>query len=319
MRMPALLVVCAAAGVAQAAEPAYPTRAIRLVVPAPPGGGLDGLSRIIAPKLGEALGQTWVVDNRGGAAGNLAAEIVARASPDGHTVFMALSTHVTANPILYKLPFSAEKDLQPVTMLAMQDHVVVVHPSVQAKTFKDFVALARQKPGALNYASAGAGTPLHLGVELLKKRAGIDIVHVAYKGGGPAAAAVLAGETQMLMGSPVSTIQLISAGRLRALASTGPKRSRLLPELPTVGESGYPGFEVTVWYGLFVPGATPTRVVERLRNEAHKALQQADVRTSIARLGMDPETTTPAELAARIKTETAMWAGVIKDAGIRVE
>lgn len=315
----ALIYFCAFFNIAHAADAAYPTRPIRLVVGFAPGGGTDVQSRILAPKLSDAMGQTWVVDNRGGAGGNFATEIVARANPDGHTVMLALDTQLTANPSLYKLSVDVERDLQAVTLISLSDLILVVHPSVQARTFKELVALAKQKPGALNYASAGTGTPVHLSAELLKKRAGIDIVHIPYKGGGPAAAAVLAGESQLMIGSAASTIQFVSAGRLRALASTGPRRSKLLPEVPTVDESGYPGFEVTLWYALFVPGGTPKSIVERIRNEVLKVMQQSDVQAAISRQGLDPVTSTPAELAARVKKESGVWAGIIKEARIRAD
>ena len=315
----ALLAISVAAGVAQAAEPAYPTRPIRLVVAAAAGGGLDVVARIVSPKLSDAMGQSWVVDSRAGAGGNLGAEIVARANPDGYTVLISTSTQLTVNPSLYQMSFSVEKDLQPITMLVTAEHTLVVHPGMPARTLKEFVALAKQKPGTFNFASGGVGTSLHLAAELLKKRAGIDIVHVPYKGGGPAAAAVLAGETQVLFGTLASTIAYISAGRLHALATAGVKRSKVLPELPTVAESGYPGFEAGVWYALSVPGATPKRIAERIRNETLKALRHTDVQTALARQGLSPETSTPAELAARIKTETGIWASLIKDARIRAE
>lgn len=315
----ALLALSAAAGVAQAAEQPYPTRPIRLIVPFSPGGGSDALARIISPMLSSTMGQTWVVDNRVGAGGNLAAEMVARANPDGHTVFLGLSTIQTVNPILYKLSFSMEKDLQPITMLATNDHILVVHPSVPARTLKEFIALAKQKPGGFNYASAGAGSSLHLAMELLMKRVGIDMVHVPYKGGGPAAIAVLAGQPQVMLGTISSTNPYIAAGRLRALANTAAKRAKVLPDLPTVAESGYPGFEFIAWFALFVPSETPKAIVEHIRNESLKALQDAGVQSAMARQGLDPESSTPAELAARVKTETAMWSRVIKDAGIRLE
>lgn len=319
MNMLALLVLSAAAAAAFAAEPAYPTRPIRLVVPFAPGGGVDVMSRILSPKLTDAMGQTWVVDNRAGAAGNLGADIVARASPNGYTVLAALNTQLTANPSLYKLPFSVEKDLQPITMLCTAEHIVVIHPSVQAKTLTEFIALAKQRPGAFNYASAGVGSSIHLAAELLKKRTGIQMSHVAYKGAGPAVAAMLAGETQVLAGTVVSTIQLIQAGRLRALASTGAKRSKVLPELPTVAESGYPGFDADAWYALLVPAGTPRYIVERIRTETIKAIQHPDSQAAMARLGLNPETTTPEELGARLKAETATYAAIIKEAGIRAE
>ena len=315
----ALLAMAIAGGSAHAADPPYPSRPIRLVVASSPGGGLDSVARNISPKLSDGMGQTWVVDNRGGAGGNVGAEIVARASPDGYTALISSSTHFTVNPSLYKMAFSIEKDLQPITMLVTAEHIVVVHPGVPARTLKEFVALAKQKPGALNYASGGVGASLHLAGELLKKRAEINMTHIAYKGGGPAAAAVLAGETQVMIGTVASTIAFVTAGRLRALAAAGAKRSKLLPELPTVAESGYPGFDAGNWYALSVPGPTPKRIAERILNEAHKALHDAHVQTALARQGLDPVTSTPAELVARIKRETGIWASIIKEAGIRVE
>ena len=315
----ALLGICIAAGVAQAADSAYPTRPVRLVVPFSPGGGVDATARIIAPKLSESMGQHWVVDNRAGAGGNLASEIVARANPDGHTVLLALDTMLTANPILYKLPFSVEKDLQPVVILAVSDQILVVHPSVAAKTLKEFVALAKQKPGAFRHGSGGMASSNHLAAELFKKVAGIDILHVPYKGAGPSIAAILAGDIQMNISSTASTIGFIKAGRLRALASTGAKRGNALPELPTVAESGYPGFEAIQWYALVVPGATPKSIVARIHKDSLKALQNADVRASMERLGLQQEPTTPEELIARIRKETTTWAAIIKDAGIRIQ
>lgn len=315
----ATLALAALALAAGAAAQTYPTRPVRLVVAFPPGGSTDALARIVTPKLGDAMGQNWVVDNRGGAGGNVGAEIVARANPDGHTVLMGVDSQLTVNPTLYRLSFSVEKDLAPVTVVATAEQILVVHPAVPARTVKELVDLARQKPGALNYASAGPGSPIHLAAELFKKRTGVNLTHVAYKGAGPAIAAMLAGETQVLAGSVASTLGLVNGGRLRALAITGSKRSRLLPDLPTVAESGYPGFEVTVWLAMLVPAATPPAIVDRIRAETIKVLQLPDVQASMARLALEPETTTPAELAARIRTQTALWAGVIKDAGIRAE
>jgi tripartite-type tricarboxylate transporter receptor subunit TctC len=277
------------------------------------------LSRIISPKMSDALGQTWVVDNRGGAAGNLAAEIVADAAPDGHTVFMGFSTVLTVNPSLYKLRYNVEKDFQPVTLLATAQYILVIHPSVQAATLKEFIALAKQKPGALNYASAGVGSPLHLAAELFKKRTGVNMVHIAYKGGGPAAAAVLSGEAQVIFGSVASSMPHVKSGRLKALATTGLRRSKVAPELPTMAESGFPGFDVSSWYALLVPAKTPTPIVRQIHDAALKAVQLPDVQQAMSRQGLEVETGTPQELARRIKAETAVWAGVIKDAGIKAE
>lgn len=310
----------ASAGAALAADsPPYPTHPVRLLVPFAPGGGADSLSRIITPKLHDVLGQAWVVDNRGGAAGNIAAETVAKAAPDGYTVFMGFNTVLTVNPSLYKLPYSVTKDLQPVTLLATAQYILVTHPSIAASTLKDFIALAKQKPGSLNYASAGVGSPLHLAAELFKKRAGIDMVHLAYKGGGPAAAAVLGGEAQVLFASVASSIPQIKAGRLKAFATTGTKRSKVAPELPTIAESGFPGFDVSSWYALLVPTGTSPVIVNRIRGAAIKAVELPDVQEAMSRQGLDVETSTPQELAAKIKAETAVWAGVIKEAGIKAE
>ena len=303
----------------QAADTPYPNRPIRVVVATAPGGGVDAVTRIVSPKLTDSMGQTWVVDNRAGAGGNVGAEIVARASPDGYTVLASTSTLLTVNPSLYRMPFSVEKDLQPVTVLAIGEQVVVVYPGVPVKTLAELITLAKQKPGALNYASAGQGTALHLGAELLKLRAGIEMTQVPYKGGGPAAAAVLAGEVQVLVGTMASTITFIQAGRLRALAATGAKRSRLSPDLPTVAESGYPGFDAGVWFGMTLPSATPKTIVERIHKETLKALQHPDVQTAMARQGMESGAGSPADMAARIRRETNTWAAVIKKTGIRAE
>lgn len=320
--LPRAILACCAGLVAvaahvEAAAPAYPARPIRLLVPFAAGGGSDTLARILSARMSEQMGQTWVVDNRGGAGGNLAAETTARAEPDGHTVFIALSTVVTVNPTLYKLPFSVEKDLQPVAMLAGAQYILVVHPSVPAKSLAELVAHAKQKPGALNYATAGTGTPLHLAAELLKRRAGIQMTHVAYKGGSPAAASVLAGETQLIFGSFAASLPHIKTGKLRAIATTGAKRSRSAPEVPTVAESGYPGYEVTTWYGLLVPARTPAAIVGRIHDEALRALEHGDVQKAMASQGLEIEPGNAAQMAARMKAETAMWAGVIRDAGIK--
>ncbi len=318
----ALIAILAAAVCSTAAgaeSSAYPTRPVRLLVPFPPGGGADTLARILTPKLNDTLGHPWVVDNRGGAAGNIAAATVAKAAPDGHTVFLGFNTVLTVNPSFYQLPYSVEKDLQPVTMLATSQYLLVLHASVAATTLKDFIALAKQKPGSLNYASAGVGSPLHLAAELFKKRAEINMVHLPYNGGGPAAAAVLAGEAQVLFGSIASSLQQVKAGKLKALATTGSKRSKVAPELPTIAESGFPGFDVGSWYALLVPAGTAPAIANRLRDAAIKAVGLPDVQEAMSRLGQDVETSTPQELAARIKAETAVWAGVIKEAGIKAE
>ena len=315
--LPIAAAICCAG--ALAAEPAYPTRPIRLLIPFAAGGGTDTLARIVAPRLGDALGQTVVVDNRGGAGGNLAAEIVAKAVPDGHTVFVGFNTVLTVNPSLYKLSFSMERDLTPVTLLATAQYILVIHPSVPAGTVKEFIALAKQKPGAFNFSSGGTGTPLHLAGELFARRAGIKMVHIAYKGGGPAAAALLAGEVQVLFGSIAASMPHVKTGKLRALATTGIRRSKVVPDLPTLDESGFPGFDVGSWYALLVPARTSASVIARLRDEAIKVVALPDVQQVMSGQGLEVETSTPQELAARIKRESTVWAGVIKDAGIKGE
>ena len=314
-----------AGAAAFAAEPdtgsgqVYPIRPVRLLIPFAAGGGADALGRIVAPRLTDTLGQTWVVDNRGGAGGNLAAEIVAKAAPDGYTVFLGFNTVLTVNPGLYKLSFDMNRDLAPVTMLATAQYILVLHPSVPANSVKELVALAKQKPGSLNYSSGGTGTPLHLSAALFARRAGISMVHVPYKGGGPAAAALLAGEVQLLFGSIAAAMPQVRAGKLKALATTGLKRSKVAPDLPTLDESGFPGFDVGSWYALLVPAKTPGHVIRIMRDAALKVVALPEVQEAMSRQGLEIETSAPQALATRIKRESAMWAGVIKDAGIKSE
>ena len=304
---------------AAAADTGYPQRPIRWVVASAAGGGLDVTARIVAPRLTEALGQTWLVDNRAGAGGNVGAEIVAKANPDGYTALASTSTVLTVNPSLYRMSFNVERDLQPVTVLSLGEQVVVVHPSVPVRSVQELVALAKQKPGALNYGSAGTGTAIHLGAELLKLRAGIDMTQVPYKGGGPAAAAVVAGEVQVLVGTIASTIPLIQAGRLRALASTSLKRSRLLPDLPTVAESGYSGFDAGLWFGMTMPAGVPRPVLERIHAATVKVLAIPEVQSAMSRQGLEADPCSPREMAARIAKETAIWSEVIAKSGIRLQ
>ena len=300
---------------------AYPTRPIRLLVSFPPGGGADTLARIVTPKFAQSMGQQWVVDNRSGASGNIAPEIVAHAAPDGHTVLLGFNTVLTVSPTLYKkLSFDVARDFLPVTQLAAAQYILVLHPSVPAGSLKEFIALAKAKPGQLNYSSSGIGSPLHLAAELFKNRVGVNLVHVPYKGGGPAAAAILGGEVQVLFGSFASSLPHVRAGKLKALALTGLKRTAVAPELPTLDESGFPGFNVTSWYGLLVPAKTPDAIVRRLYREALAALKLADVQEAMGRQGLEVTTNNnPAEFAALIRNETAIWAEVIKTAGIKAE
>ena len=297
----------------------YPDKPIRMVLPFPPGGGTDSLARVILPKMSQTLGQPIVIDNRPGAGGIVAAEIVAKSAPDGYTLFMGSSTGITAAPSLYKLAYDPIKDFAPITQFATASFILTVHPSLPVTTISQLVALARAKPGSLNYASGGIGSPLHLSAELFKSRAGINIVHVPYKGGAPAAAAVLAGEAQMIFGSVAASLALVRAGKLRALAVTGLKRSSLTPELPTMDESGFPGFNVQAWNSLEAPAGTPRNIIGQLHDEMVKVLQMPDVLKLMNTIGYAPTGSTPEQHAEIKRTESAMWAKVIKDANIRAE
>lgn len=304
---------------ALAAE-SWPARPIRLVVPFPPGGGADASARILVPKLGDGTGQQWVVDNRGGAAGNIATEIVANAAPDGYTVLLGFATALTVNPTLYPKLTDVGRTLQPVGKFASAQYVLVVHPTVKANSVAEFITLAKSAPGRFNYSSAGVGSPLHLAAAMFGFRAGVDIVNVAYKGGGPAAAALLAGEVNLLFGSVPATLPHVRAGKMRALASTGQRRLAIAPELPTIAESGFPGFDVSAWYGLLVPANTPKAVVSRIFDEIQKGVKPADVAEAFGRQGLEIETSrSPEAFAAEIRAETAAWAKVIKAANIKPE
>ncbi len=307
---------------ARAAESprAYPTKPIRLVLPFPPGGGVDVVARLMVPKLAEALGQPVVVENRPGAAGNIAAELVAKAPPDGYTLFLGFSTVMTVNKSLYaSLPFDPIRDFEPIVQLATSQYILIVHPSIPAKSVAELVRLATARPGALNYASAGVASPLHLAGELFKSRAGVDMVHIAYKGGGPAATAVLTGEAHVIFGSVAASLTHIRAGKLRALAVTGLARSSLAPDLPTLHESGYPGFNVTAWHSYCAPAGTPRDIVNRLHGATVGVLRNPEIVERVNKVGYEVTATTPEQLAKIIRDESEMWARVIKAANIRAD
>lgn len=291
-----------------------------MLLPFPPGGGTDAVARLLAPRLTEATGQQWVVDNRGGAAGNIAAELAARAAPDGHTVLMGFSTVMTVNKSLYpRAQFDPVKDFAPITHMAVSQYLLTVHPAIAAKTVSELVALAKAKPGSLNYSSAGVASPLHLSGELFRSRAGVNIAHVAYKGGGPAVLAVMAGEAQIVFGSVAASLQLARAGKLRALAVTGLTRSTLVPELPTLHESGFPGFNVTAWQSMVVPAGTPQAISTRMHTEVTRALGNAEIVKLFQSTGYEVTATSPEKLAEIIRDESRQWAQVIREAGIKPE
>lgn len=297
----------------------YPARPVRLLVPNPPGGGSDAVARILAQKLTERFSQQFVVDNRAGGGGIIANETVARANLDGYTLLLAFIGPVAISPALTKVPYDSVKDFAPVALTAAGQYMLVLHPSVPAKSLKDFVAYAKANPGKINYASAGNGSPLHLAAELFKSRAGINMTHIAYKGGGPATAAILAGEVQAVFGSLTSAIPQVRAGKLTALGVTGAARSPLAPEFATIAELGFPGFEITSWYGVLAPARTAPVIITRLNGALNEALRAKDVIDSLRRQGLDATGGTPELFAAHIKSELAKWAKVVKDGNIRAD
>jgi tripartite-type tricarboxylate transporter receptor subunit TctC len=302
------------------ATDAYPTKFIRLILPFPPGGGTDTLSRILGKKMGDAMGQSIVVDNRPGAAGNIATGLAARAPKDGYTLLMGFSTALVVNPSLYPdLNVNIERSFAPVSLIANAEYVLVVSPSLHIDTVKQLIDYAKAHPGKLNYSSSGVGSPLHLAGALFASRAGIQLVHVPANGGGPSILDVLNGQSQMAFGSVASTLPFIRAGKLKALAISGLKRSPVLPNLPTIDESGLPGFNVVTWYGLLAPAGTPQPVIDTLHDQLIKALADPEVKRSMENEGLMPETSTPQAFADRIRSDTGTWSKLVKQFDIKVE
>lgn len=297
----------------------YPARAVRVIVPFAPGGGTDILTRIVAPKVSEILGQPLVVDNRPGASGQIGTDLVAKTAPDGYTI-LHVDTSFTSNPSLYsKLPYDPVKDFAPISLLASAPVVLIVHPSVPVTTLKELIALAKARPGELNFATGGAGSATHLGVELFKSAAGIDLIHIPYKGSGPAAAAVLGGQVAMMFGGPSSVKPHVAAGKLRAIAITGEKRNPALPEVPTFVESGLKGVDSGTYWSSLSPASTPKEIIIMLSGAMAKVLRMPDIRQRLVGLAFDPIGSTPEESAANIRSEIAKWAKVVKEAKIRVD
>ena len=308
-------------GLAFAADPPYPeSRPIRLIVPAAPGGGADFVARILGQKLGEALGQTVIVDNRAGASGTIAADNTAKAAADGHTLLIGQSTSIVIAPHMYaKLGYDTLRDLMPVTLVAQVPNILVVHPGVTAANVKELIALAKSRPDALNYGSSGNGAPSHLAGEMFKSAAGVAMVHVPYKGAGPAVNDLVAGQIQIMFAPIVAVLPQVKAGRLRALAVTSAARSAAAPDVPTLAESGLAGYEISSWFGLFAPAATPPAVIDRLYRESAKALQSAEVRERFAQEGAEPVGNSPAEFAAYVRSEYARYGRIVKGIGIKAE
>ena len=311
-----LLLSLAAAAPAQT----YPAKSVRMVVPFAAGAGSnDIMARLVAQKLTDAMGQQFVVDNRPGASGIIGTDIVAKAQPDGYTVLM-MSLTFTVNPSLFsKLPFDTAKDLTPVTMVASAPLMMVVHPSVPAKSVPEFIAYAKANPGKLNFGSGGPGTTPHLAGEMLKIMAGVQMTHVPYKGGAPALADLVGGQIQLMCENIPGTLPFAKSGKLRALAVTDLKRSPLLPELPTLDESGLKGYQIVGWNGLFVPTGTPQAIVGKLHAETARALALPDVKERLSIMGADGVGDTPQHFAAFIRAEIPKWAQVVKAAGLKVE
>ena len=309
-------VLLAGAAVAQS----YPVKSVRMVVPFAAGAGSnDIMARLIAQKLTDALGQQFVVDNRPGASGIIGMEIVAKAPPDGYTVLM-MSLTFSVNPSLFsKLPYDTVKDFVPVTMVASAPLMLVVHPSIPVKSVQEFIAYAKANPGKLNFGSGGPGTTPHLAGEMIKTMAGVQMTHIPYKGGAPALTDLVGGQIQFMLENIPGTLPFAKSGKLRALAVTDLKRSPLLPELPTLDESGLKGFQIVGWNGLFVPAGTPQAIVNKLQGEVAKALMLADVKERLSIMGADGVGDTPQHFAAFIKAEIPKWAKVVKDAGLKIE
>ncbi|HSN40297.1 MAG TPA: tripartite tricarboxylate transporter substrate binding protein [Burkholderiales bacterium] len=311
------LVAFHVAPIAFAAD-AYPNKPIRMVVTFPAGGPTDVIMRVIGQKLSDGWGYPTVVDNRGGAGGIIGTEIVARAAPDGYTFLVGTAGGMSINPALQpRLAYDPFRDFTPVAMLVINPQILVVHPAVPAKTLKELVALAKSRPGQFNFASAGTGTATHLGLELLKLTAGIDVVHVPYKGGAPAVADLIAGQVQMLFVSIPSVLPHVRAGKLKAIAVSSAKRSASAPDIPTVAESGYPDFEYSNWNALFAPAATPPQIVRKMNAEIVRILDDPEVKRRLTSLGADPAADTPAALAQYMRNDHERWKKVIRTAGLR--
>ena len=313
--------VCIVAGLACAASASaqYPNRPVRMILAFPPGGGTDATARIIAPKLSGYLGQQVVVENRPGGGANIGAEIAAKSPPDGYTLFMATTAHSVSATLYRKLGYSLVRDFAPVTLLASTANIVVVHPSVPVHSVKALIALAKARPGQLDFASSGSGSQPHLAGELFNSLAGTKMLHIPYKGGGPAVVALVSGEAAVGFATMPSVVHHVKSGRLRGLAVTSAQRSPLVPDLPTVSESGVSGYEAGPWYGLLVPTGTPREAVSRLNAEMLKVVKLPDVKERMAAQGLTPLNSTPDEFGAYVRSEVEKWGKVVKAIGMRVD
>jgi tripartite-type tricarboxylate transporter receptor subunit TctC len=315
MLLAAALAACALPGLAQD----YPSKPIRFIVPYPPGGGTDIIARIVQEPLTRALGQTIVIENRGGAGGAVGTGEAAKAAPDGYTILFTLSSH-TINPVLYKLPFNTERDFLPISLVASLPQLLAANPSVPVKSVQELIAAAKANPGRYAFASVGNGSPSHIAGELLKLRTGIDIVHVPYKGGGPAVADTLGGQVPFLFVSIPAAMSHVRSGKLRPLAVTTLKRSPAAPDVPTVAEAaGIPDFEVDSWYAMFAPAGTPPAIVDRLQKAVAQVVQTPEVKQKLLEQGADAVGSTSADLDRVVRAELKKWAQLVRDAGIKLD
>ena len=320
MRIASLLILCAgiiASGHALAQS--FPNRAVTTVVGFAPGGGTDTVARVVAGPLGALLGQQVIVDNKAGAGGTIAVDHVVKAAPDGYTLVLANVGALAVNPHMMSLQYDPLKDLTPITMATVFANVIVVQPALQVKTVRELLAAARQKQGGLTYASSGVGGAAHLAGELLRITGQAALVHVPYKGGGPAMAGFLGNQVDAFIATPVSALPHVQSGRAVAIATTGTKRAALMPDVPTVAEQGFPGYEALNWYAYFGPKGMPRELVSRLNREIHRVLQQPETIAALAKQGVEPQTSTPEELAKYVEREHQVWGKVVKEAGIKAQ
>ena len=317
--MIALIEVYALCGPTSALSQQYPVKPIRFIVTFPPGGTVDITARIVQPRLSESFGQPIVIDNRGGAGGVVGTEMAARSAPDGYTFLFTLSSH-TINPLLYKLRYDVERDFAPVSLLVSVPQLIAAHPNAPAKTLRELVAAAKERPGVYSYASPGTGTPGHIAAELLKQRTGINIVHVPYKGGGPAVADTIAGQIPFLFLTAPAALSFTRSGKLRALAVTTRNRTPTAPEIPTVAqELNLPDYEVDSWVAIFAPAKTPAAIVARMQKEVARAVHLPEVKQKLLDQGADPVGSSQEELRRVVETELKSWAAVIRNSGIKAE
>jgi tripartite-type tricarboxylate transporter receptor subunit TctC len=313
------VIVLGAFGASAAPAQTYPARAVRLITPSSPGSGVDIVARVFAQRLSDNLGQQVIVDNRAGAGANLGAEIAAKSPPDGYTIFIGTPAHAINSSLYTRLNYDLLRDFAPISLITTGQYIVVVHPSLPVKSVKELIALARAKPGALAYASAGNGNATHLAGELFNSMAGTRMLHVPYKGSGPALIDLVGGQVQLMFSNLTAALPHVKADRLRAIAVTGDKRSATLPKLPTVSESGVPGYVVTSWYGIFAPASTPKDVLARLHAATVRSMAAPDMREKLAVEGADPTSSSPEQFGAFVRAEIERWGKVVRTAKVREE